>query len=1308
MRKKEFVSKFQSLSYQGSHPHWVHFVACFFEGIPSQLLDNSKDHTLLEKVNRAWEFYQKPFKTPLALGYHYDKKRKKLSLNLLQKDRPFILETVKNALSHHHLEVDNLFHPIISAKRDPNGALLAISLKKNHLEKNEENLLFENESLISCEIDWHDEKDKIRPFIQDLQWRMELVALTVDDWPKMRQSLHHMIPKKQHPEYDYFEWLLHDNFLFLGMRSFDLSLKKKVRPLPTPTNSLGVFKDSHLAKHKHFKPTSFHPVKKSYMFHITKTHFRSPINRSARIDMIEVVNTETHIKHQIIGLFTRRSYHESNFKIPLIKAKAEHIFSAFGLRRNWHDGKSLIQSLEAIPHDEYWHFSENTIEDLCSKVMHFHEFSLPTFIAEHSEDKSSLTVIVFMGKERYSVDLKKTMGHLLESHLKGTLTSTHAIVDDAPFARCIYVLSNLESPKYAPGLQEKLELLSLTWNEKRHRLFMDNHGKDIFSNAFDAAYQKDFTPEQALFDATLCSKLTDALPFQISFSQSEEVFEETFKSHLQIRLMSDQKPVVLSKLMLILQHFGITIQQEKTYTIHGHEKCCFLHVCLGGEDNHLLAASTLKRLEKAITNTLNDAHPNDFFNALYLTAHLSEKEVHLLRTYAAYMQQIQYVYQQNFIAQTLAEFPHITQDLIHFFHKKFDPSVQNREKAMERYKHTILSDLESVESSEKDQLLRDMLQLMTATQRTNFYTNKPAIALKFLSTAIERLPDPKPLFDVFISSYLMEGIHLRSSKVARGGIRYSDRPQDFRNEILQLMQAQNLKNAIIVPTGAKGGFVIKKPNPSNEDVLEAYKTLITSLLDITDNRQGSGPIIQKESIIHYDGEDPYLVVAADKGTATFSDTANDLAQQNHFWLGDAFASGGSHGYDHKKLGITAKGAFVSVSHHGKALGIDITQTPLSVIGVGDMSGDVFGNGMILYPTLKLIGAFNHKHIFIDPEPDLLASFQERQRLFNHPPLGWDDYNPNILSKGGAIYRRSDKTLHLSQETQKLFNLPPEVSPTLLIRSLLKHSCDLLWFGGIGTYIKGSDENYHSDAANDAVRVNAIDVHARMIGEGANLGVTPLARIELGLKGVLINSDAIDNAGGVNCSDREVNLKILLQHLPLQKRDALLASVSHEIVDLILKDNQNQNETLDRMMLEAKEHHFDYCNLIQKLEREVGLKRSVVFLDKDPFLRNNRSFLTRSEMAVIMAYSKILLKKMILENFASFEKEASKAIRNYFPQTINQHFDKEIKHHLLYKEIASLALAKAMIHEKGILWLTIKKESSFLEPPHTSPTPPYEQ
>lgn len=1281
-KKKDFIEQYKNLSGKGSHPKWMEFVGTFFESAPSSALEETaEDKQLSLQLKSSWEAFlnSKMSHNAVSIIYDYQELTGKLTLTIIQPDQPFLVETLKTHIASYHLKSEGTFHPIFSVKRDlKTGAIIDFSSIKQKLP-----LGYNLESLISVEISWGLSSSMVSKFIDELTWRFQMLQLSIQDWPKMRQTISRVVPRSHHQEWDYFDWLFQDNFIFVGFREVTLSQKGKVtKSTSVKETALGLFKDSFYDGHKAFEAQG-QKSKQNLIFTVNKTSVRSPINRSARLDMIEIKDKKENRVYQVIGIFTRRSYNTSIFSIPILRKKAEHVFESFGVQRTWHDGKLLLQALESISHDEYWHLSEENLHALCEKVMGFHEKSLPVFTSHPMENGKSQTLIIFIGRERYSIHLKESLAKALVQNFGGEISSTRGIVDDAPFARIIYVLEGIKQEISHNQVEKVITENSLTWDEKRLALSKTKVMNDPFVGVFTEDYQYDFTPEQAVLDGGIIHTVGIRSNYGMRVEFSQTVLEETFSSNVSLRLFSLNRPLGLTPLLDILQNFGINVAQEKTYALKNG--LYYLHNCIGTIPSSVMSEAFAGKLSEIVEKTLEEIHPNDAFNKLFTLCGFNQKQVQVFRGLFAYTRQLRYTYDQKFFVSTLIEHGDASKILLNWFEAKFDPALSNtkRTKIIGECRESLAVYMEQVTNSVQDQLFQDVRELVDAMVRTNYFLDREVLSFKFECSKISKMPEPRPHFETYVSAFHVEGVHLRTSKVARGGIRHSDRFQDYRSEVLQLMQAQDLKNSIIVPTGAKGGFVVKVKNPTKDDVVVAYKTFISSLLDLADNIQG-GKIVHPKGIVAHDGEDPYLVVAADKGTATFSDIANGLAKDYGFWLGDAFASGGSQGYDHKKLGITAKGAFVSVAHHFAKLGVDISKEPITVVGVGDMSGDVFGNGLLEHPTLRLVGAFNHKHIFIDPNPDLNRSYLERKRLFDLPSSGWNDYNQSLISKGGGIFNRNEKILNVSKEIQDLFGVNEKVTPDALIRGILGFKADLLWFGGIGTYIRGNEEVYQGDNANDPVRMTSEMIQARVIGEGANLGVTPLARIELGLKGVIVNSDAIDNAGGVNCSDNEVNLKILVGTESTKARDALLENLEKEVASHVLLDNKKQNIALDVMASDGRERHYAYVDLINLFERQGQLKRKTVFLEKDDVLRHQRRSLTRSEHAVILSFSKNAMQKLILEHFDILKSVASPFVQGYFPKTLEGK-GYMFENHMLYREIAALSMTDAAINFMGPLW-----------------------
>ncbi|MCD6039859.1 MAG: NAD-specific glutamate dehydrogenase [Gammaproteobacteria bacterium] len=839
--------------------------------------------------------------------------------------------------------------------------------------------------------------------------------------------------------------------------------------------------------------------------------------------------------------------------------------------------------------------------------------------------------------------------------------------------------------------------------------FGDKKGKLLYTQyktAFSASYQDDCSIVIALADIAQIEQLSQKKLFQIDFYQLPEKAENLF--HL--RLFQYKKAIPLSDILPILENMGLRTFDERPYKIELEKTAIYISdFSVAWEKKDIVNINKIKPIfQEAFTHICFGLCENDGLNKLVLAANLSWREISVLRAYTKYLHQVGFRFSQAYIEKTLVEYVEVTKDLISLFKLRNDPKRPSQAKnAIADLEKIILRALDVITSLDDDRIMRRFLQLIQATLRTNYFQKKDGrqkeyLSFKLKSSGIPELPLPIPLYEIFVYSPRFEGIHLRSAKVARGGIRWSDRPEDFRTEILGLMKAQKVKNAVIVPSGAKGGFVLKALSSQADrtavqsEVVHCYKAFIRALLDITDNFKNN-KIIRPQDVYCYDDEDPYLVVAADKGTATFSDIANSLSKEYHFWLGDAFASGGSIGYDHKKIGITARGAWESVRRHFRELNIDLDQpgAHINVIGIGDMSGDVFGNGMIYSSRIKLVGAFDHRHIFIDPNPDSEKSYKERLRLFNLPLSSWEDYNPKIISTGGGVFKRTSKSIPLSGEMKKLLDIQDNsLSPNELIRALLKAPVDLLFNGGIGTYVKSSKESQADvgDKANEFCRINGSELRCRVVGEGGNLGFTQLGRVEYALHGGLINTDFIDNSAGVDCSDNEVNIKILLNaaivagHLTEKKRNSLLSSMTHDVAALVLKDNYNQALTMSFSALSAVRYSGLYQNYLKELEMTGLVDREVEFLPDDKTILDRKAAgkgLTRPELAVLLAYSKIHIKNEILKSDLPEDPYYIQMLESAFPKILGKSFHAYMKKHSLRREIIATQLSNRIVNEMGI-------------------------
>jgi len=854
-----------------------------------------------------------------------------------------------------------------------------------------------------------------------------------------------------------------------------------------------------------------------------------------------------------------------------------------------------------------------------------------------------------------------------------------------------------------------------TWNEslqeKLIATFGDPKGQSLakkYTRAFTTSYADDNSVEMAIDDIHHMETLSADQPIAVNFYFSTE--NPAYPLHL--RLFQWQAPIPLSDVLPMLENLDLRAYNERPHKLAIDESSCIwvsdFSVTYSKPD--LDIEPVKKLLQEAFTHIYFGAAESDGFNKLILGASLSWREVVILRMYAKYLHQINFIFSQSYIVKALVNNAAITKQLVELFECIHDPAKQKHAKdEAAAIEQQILDALEKVTSLDEDRIIRRLLDLIKATLRTNYFQRtaddmpKDNLAVKLNSRAIPELPLPMPLYEIFVYSPRFEAIHLRNEKVSRGGLRWSDRHEDFRTEVLGLMKAQKVKNSVIVPSGAKGGFVLKKsPKNASRDIVQAeviycYKSFIRGLLDLTDNIKNKVSI-RPENVVCLDDMDPYLVVAADKGTATFSDIANGVSKEYDFWLGDAFASGGSAGYDHKKMGITARGAWESVKRHFRELDINIKQHDFTVVGVGDMSGDVFGNGMLYTNHIKLVAAFDHRHIFIDPNPEPIASFAERERLFKLPTSSWEDYNPNLISKGGGVFSRSLKFIPITQEMKTALDIEEDkLTPTELIRSILRAPVDLLFNGGIGTYVKATTEHNSEvgDRANDYTRINGDQLRCKVVGEGGNLGFTQLGRIEYALLGGLINTDFIDNAAGVDCSDHEVNLKILLGdeiqqgRLPAEDRNPLLASLTDEVGHLVLNDNYQQALIMSFSAYHAKKNIGLHQNYIKELEDIGLLDRRVEFIPDEKHLLERKAAglgLTRPELAVLLAYTKILMKKEILNSDLPEEKFFSELVVTAFPQAIRKKYDDAMHHHKLHREIIATQLGNQIVNQMGITFV----------------------
>ncbi|MCR4267421.1 NAD-glutamate dehydrogenase [Nitratireductor sp. ZSWI3] len=1129
----------------------------------------------------------------------------------------------------------------------------------------------------------------------------------------------------------FLEWLRDDNFTFLGMREFRYTGGEKSGTLErSHKKGLGILADPDvLVLRRGTEAVSTTPEIRAFLHGpdpliVTKANAKSVVHRRAYLDYIGVKTFSAEGKLtgelRIVGLFTSTAYTRSVMKIPYLRSKAEAVIAKSGFAPTDHSGKALINVLESYPRDELFQIGVPILRKHAEAILALGERPRVRALYRVDQFDRFVSVLVFVPRDRYDSQARVDIGTYLKTVFKGRVSAYYPAFPEGMLARVHFIIgrSGGKTPRIeTETLEAGIRNIVRTWDDALQEA-VETTGTDPrfarIAAAFPESYRNGFSAETALIDAERMSVLSDENPIAIDFHRHPD--QEPHQAVLKIH--HHRTPVPLTQRVPLLENMGFRVISERTFEVgDGDDKetaQVFIHdmELENAFDGPIDLSDDGALFEELFLSVWRREQDDDRLNALAQTARLRAAEIAILRAYSRYLQQASIPQSQDFIAGTLNRYPHIARKLFSLFVLRFDPAAASRpeaEKEEEAVVAAIGTDLDRVPNLDDDTIIRRFLNLIQSTLRTNHYAPGAqgaarSLALKFDSRAITGLPQPRPWREIFVYGQEVEGVHLRFGPVARGGLRWSDRAQDYRTEVLGLVKAQQVKNAVIVPVGAKGGFYPRRlpAGGSRQEVFEAgraaYINFVSSLLSITDDLDGA-KVVPPEGVIRHDANDPYFVVAADKGTATFSDTANEISQVHGFWLDDAFASGGSAGYDHKKMGITARGAWEAVKRHFREMNRDIQNEPFTAVGVGDMSGDVFGNGMLLSHSTRVIAAFDHRDIFIDPDPDPAISYAERKRLFDLPRSSWQDYDASKLSKGGMIVSRSQKSITLSRAAADAIGLAETTaSPTEIMTAILRAPVDLLWFGGIGTYVRASSESNQEvgDRANDPIRITAREVGAKVIGEGANLGVTQLARIEFGLKGGRCNSDAIDNSGGVNSSDVEVNIKIALAaamrggSLERPARNRLLADMTEEVAKLVLANNYQQTLAISQVERRGMTELPHQARMMVLLEQRGLLDRAVEFLPGPQQLADRESRgepLTRAEIGVLLAYAKIVLFDEIVASKVPDEPHLEADLLGYFPERMAKKYEAEIRGHRLRREIVATELANDVINRGGPSFVT---------------------
>jgi glutamate dehydrogenase len=1254
-------------------------------------------------------------------------------LDVINDNMPFLLDSTLAALMDFGHEILLVTHPILAVERSPQGTFESLS---------GEALLSappgtHRESLIHIHMPHIGDEAARARLIEELNKVYTDIRLSVNDWAPMRGRIAEAMesyainpPPLPHDELSealrFLEWINTGNFAMLGLCTYDFQNPDTADSL-VPGSGLGILRDPSvkiLRRGREF--VSMTPeirifLEKPIGLFITKANVKSRVHRRVHLDYIgiKLFTPDGRLEGELrlVGLFTANAYVGSVTAIPYLRHKASQVILRAGFDATSYSGRSLLHVLDEYPRDELFQIDVDRLYTFSMAILQLTERPRVRAFARVDEFDRFVCIIVYIPKDRYDAHIRETVARYLATVYNGRISAVYPSYPEGPLARTHYIIGRDEgqTPKISQNdLEAGIRALVATWSDSLNTALQDVFPDQAallshrYGHAFPAGYRDAYPVASALPDIQILETLSPENPYAATLYQSTP--EDGNKGNLKV--FAYDKPLPLSERVPVLEALGFHVISERTFHIKPQDpsgKHFWLHdLALERQNDKPLDLSRSKPLiEGALSAILSGDTESDAFNALVLEANLEWHDVAVLRALSRYLKQLSIPYDQNSIAQSLVRYPQLAITLIELFYARFDPhlDLEDRERRIKNAHEKFKDLLKNVVSLDDDRILNFFMTLIEATVRTNFFQReldgqrRPTIAFKFDNSLIDNHAALIPFREIFMYGPRVEGLHIRFGKVARGGLRWSDRQHDLRTEILGLVKAQNVKNAVIVPRGAKGGFVPRCLPPSSDrnawlaEGTAAYKIFIATLLDMTDNIEG-GHIVRPALTICRDESDPYLVVAADKGTATFSDIANEISLAHNFWLGDAFASGSSNGYDHKAMGITARGAWEAVKRHFREMDIDIQSTPITVAGVGDMSGDVFGNGMLLSKELKLVAAFDHRHIFIDPHPDPHTAYAERERLFHLPRSTWADYDTTKISKGGGVFARSLKAIPLSEEAKILLGLQTqEASPFEVMRAILALPVDFLWFGGIGTYIRASDEtdDQVGDRANDAIRITGADLRCKVIGEGANLGCTQRGRIEAARRGIRLNTDAIDNSAGVNTSDIEVNIKIALTRPSLdgrlspQERNAFLESMKPNVAHLALANNYRQPLTLSLATARGVRELNVEQRLINILVDSGRLNRKSENLpsDTDLAVRSaNKEGLTRPEIAVLQAYAKLALHDELLASSLVDNPFFLPTLRDAFPPELHTRFPDAIEHHHLRREIIATQLANRFVNDCG--------------------------
>jgi glutamate dehydrogenase len=1260
-------------------------------------------------------------------------------------DRPFVVDTLHQLLTSRGFEIRNELHPIIVVERDEAAKVVAIRDWRSEGPKY---------AVPYCEFEGHLDEEIVRSLEAELRNCMEEVRLATDDFQPMRKMTDLVCEELRRlavrfpdraPEVDevtaFLRWLKDGGFVYLGYRGYEFRKDTDGRRIAGVErgSGLGILRRESDSSAWVPKALDEFPAElraralTGPLLIVTKANSESHVHRRARMDYVGIKRLdaagEVVGEHRFLGLFTWKAYTEQSGDIPILREKLKSVLAAEHLPEGSHDHKAVVQLFNNMPKEELFLVGVEDLRERIRAIMAAEDSGDVRLLFTPDILGRGVIVMVILPKRNYSDEVRGRLRREIAEVLGGSVLNDHLVLGEGEAARMHFYMS--ASPDRiaevdVKALRDHAAKIARTWKERLRGALGGRYGaQDVrrlegkYVDAFSPEYVTTIDVDTAVEDIGRLEALERTGLMQVAM----EPYVSGGIEATQLRLFVERGAMILADTMPILENLGLRVIKADALDIEASGKAAAtIHTfVVQGPDRRPLDRD---RLAPSLTDTLcavqSGRADNDRLNRLVITSGLSCDEVAVLRAYSAYAFQLGAVPSRRAAPDALIAHPEVARLLSEAFRQKFDPQATgDRASAVEMAASRFKDSLQAVDSIADDQTLRRLHNLVEATVRTSYFSNRerrlncPRLTFKIDCAAVEQMPEPRPAREMFVHSVRVAGAHLRFGPVARGGIRWSERPDDFRTEVLGLVKTQQTKNAVIVPSGAKGAFCVRRPPADRSalgaEVRECYRDFICALLDVTDNIVDGAVVRPPHTVVH-DDEDPYLVVAADKGTAAFSDTANELAAEYGFWLGDAFASGGSHGYDHKKEGITARGAWECVKRHFREMGKDIMREPVTVVGIGDMSGDVFGNGMLLSRTIELIAAFDHRHIFIDPGPEPERSYAERQRLFRLPGSSWEDYDRALIGEGGGVYPRGAKQIRLSPQAQRALGTDESVvNGQALIRLILRAPTDLLWNGGIGTYVKAADESHADvgDSSNDAVRVDAGELRVKAVGEGGNLGLTQRARIEYALAGGWVNTDAVDNSGGVDMSDHEVNLKILLRalvdrgDLSPDERNEMLERVSDDVADMVLGNNRAQARALSLEQLRATDRLADFRDASYYLEAKAGLRRSLEFFPGWSRLQQRQEQgkgLTRPELAILHAYSKLHLKRAVLDSTLPDDPAILRLLHDYFPDAVVVRVaEEDLRGHRLRREIVATVLTNRLIDLMGSTFLPMVTRDTGVSP-----------